>query len=72
MIKNKERKLTYLIGILSGRDKACKGKVNYKSREKAEEAAIVMSRIYNSELIAYHCFYCSGFHIGRTRHRNKE
>jgi hypothetical protein len=66
-MKNKDRKLTYLIGILSGRDRACKNKVNYESREKAEEAAFVMSRKTKVKLVAYHCYWCSGFHIGRTR-----
>lgn len=53
----------------SGKDRACTGKIDYKSEATAEKAAIALNKKTERPnfhiLEAYPCPFCNGWHIGR-------
>lgn len=55
----------YWLGFISGRESTCGKKIDYKSPDTANKAAIKMSIKYNTEKEAYPCIWCRGWHIGR-------
>lgn len=55
--------------LSSGKDRACEGKINFKSEETAEKAAARLNKKTDRPnfhlLEAYPCPFCEGWHIGR-------
>jgi len=55
--------------LSSGKNRACEGKINFKSEETAEKAASRLNKKTNRPnfhlLEAYPCPFCEGWHIGR-------
>ena len=58
-------------GISIDKDRTCCNKTNYKSEEKAIDAAEQMNGKPNTRNIleAYPCAFCQGWHIGRAMAR---
>lgn len=59
------RQLHLKAGFNCGRELTCRDKIKYKSEEKADKSAKVLSDKYNKEMEAYPCAFCNGWHIGR-------
>lgn len=62
------RKIHMLAGEEYGRRATCRdgAKINYGSEEKAVRAALRMGEKVNRDMEGYPCFWCSGWHVGRT------
>jgi hypothetical protein len=60
-------------GKAIGKDKTCGCKIDYKTAEKANEAADLMNSKPNTRNIleAYPCAFCQGWHIGRAMTREE-
>lgn len=52
-------------GRLAGWERTCRAKVDYKTEESAERAAVAMTSKFGRELEGYPCYFCHGWHIGR-------
>ena len=57
----------YWIGLRTGKKKVCKNKIDYKSFESSNKAAIELSEKWNTNLEAYPCIWCHGWHIGHGK-----
>lgn len=44
-----------------------KEKVTYNTFQSAQTAAMTMEAKYHNQYVAYRCFYCDGFHIGKNK-----
>lgn len=42
-------------------------KIVYNTVESAEKAAEILSKRYNTDISAYKCVFCDGYHIGNNR-----
>jgi hypothetical protein len=55
--------------LSSGKERACEGKINFKSEETADKAAARLNKKTDRPnfhlLEAYPCPFCEGWHIGR-------
>lgn len=53
-------------GQAYGREATCGKKIDYKGEERAAQAAATLSAKFEKDMEAYPCFFCGGWHIGRT------
>lgn len=60
------RQLHLAAGRAYGRDATCGRKQDYRSEETAAKAATSMMSKGSKNLEPYPCFWCDGWHIGRT------
>lgn len=66
MMSDRVYRAHLLAGKTYGRDAACGTKVDYKTEESAVRAATLMSIRHRRDLEPYPCYWCEGWHIGRT------
>lgn len=58
--------IDYIICILTGNERACGKKVDYKSKASATKSALAMEKKSGKPFEAYPCYFCKGWHIGHT------
>lgn len=50
----------------------CEGKARFNGRRHAEKIAKRMRQNHDALIIAYHCRFCGGFHVGNGIPRSKQ
>lgn len=62
------RKIHMAAGEEYGRQATCRNgnKINYQTETKACKAALRMSEKNDRDMEGYPCFWCGGWHVGRT------
>lgn len=62
------RRIHLLAGEEYGRKATCRNglKINYQSEDTANKAALRMTAKTDRNMEGYPCFWCSGWHVGRT------
>lgn len=61
-----ERLIHLQAGKAYGKERTCGSKVNYRTEGTATKSAEKMSLKQSGDLEAYPCFWCNGWHIGRS------
>lgn len=60
-----QREVSVIIGTISGEERSCKCKKNYRSKRQAKVAAIKQTRKFGNLKSPYICTYCGNWHVGR-------
>ncbi len=61
-----EQRMHLLAALVYGRAASCGEKVNYRHEARAVQVAADMTVRRGRELEAYPCYWCAGWHVGRT------
>jgi hypothetical protein len=61
-----ERRMHLKAGELFGQEPTCGKKQDFKTEETAAKVAPKLSAKFEHEMEAYPCFFCGGWHVGRT------